>query len=606
MGPRKISSKLYLSFTVVIVGFMLFGLYFFNTLNTLKVNGPIYRQLVEGKDLVADILPPPNYIIETYLAAYELRDCMGDGVNVSRLTARLKELKGEYDKRHEYWKNETILFKDNEAIRKTMVDESYAPAIEFYRVLDGEYIPAIRANDRSLVDSILNGKLKALYDKHRICIDQVVRMTNEQNLVIEQSSAKLERQSLAVCVALCAVSIIAGFALMLLIARSIMRPINLTTEMLRKIGEGDLTGRVEISSRDEISEMAVYFNRTIDKVKVLIAAISAQSESLLRVGTELVSSMKDASCATEEIGSGIRSVNDQTISQSASVAEANAAMEQISRNIEQLNGYIEQQSSSVIQSSAAVNQMIESIATVTDKLDLNAGNVKALAILSDSGKADLDGVLSSISAVAKDTEGLLDISQIIQDIASQTNLLSMNAAIEAAHAGNAGKGFAVVADEIRKLAESSGSQAKTVSNTLKKINDSMTGITGATDLLLRKFADIDSGIQQFSAQEQGIMSAMAEQSAGSKEILSAIDLLNGISVRVRDGSGEMLIGSREVIQESANLGKITANINDSVKSMTAKSGDIERVVTRVNAIGDETRSSIESLIGEIGKFKVHA
>jgi len=128
----------------------------------------------------------------------------------------------------------------------------------------------------------------------------------------------------------------------------------------------------------------------------------------------------------------------------------------------------------------------------------------------------------------------------------------------------------LTAYELRKLAESSGSQAKTVSNTLKKINDSM-----------------------------------AEQSAGSKEILSAIDLLNGISVNVRDGSAEMLIGSREVIQESASLGKITANINESMKSMTAKSGDIERVVTRVNAIGDETRTSIETLIGEIGKFKVH-
>jgi len=166
------------------------------------------------------------------------------------------------------------------------------------------------------------------------------------------------------------------------------------------------------------------------------------------------------------------------------------------------------------------------------------------------------------------------------------------------------EGKDLVADEIRKLAESSGSQAKTVSNTLKKINDSMKVITGATDLLLKKFEDIDSRIQQFSAQEQGIMNAMAEQSSGSKEILSAIDLLNGISVSVRSGSGEMLVGSREVIQESATLGKITANINDSMKSMTAKSADIDRVVTRVNAIGDETRSSIESLIGEIGKFKV--
>ena len=604
MGFKRISGRLYASFALILTGFAISGALLFDALARLKVNGPLYFQLVEGRDLIADILPPPNYIIETYLVAYELRDCIDDPANVERLAGVINRLESEYADRHAYWENEKAFFGDNPAIRAAMVEKSYAPAMEFFRVLRESYLPAVRSGKRAVVDELLAGSLKASYDEHRKWIDEVVAGAREANASLERRAASSERRSLALCAAVCALTAIISAIVMALLARSILKPVRATVEALRAIGEGDLTSRVKVAARDEIGEMADCLNRTLDRVNALIVAINAQALSLSAIGERLLAEAGKSFDAAQSIRDKVADVKERTSAQSLGSCEASAAIGQIARNLDQLNECVETQSSSVVQASAAIAQMVESVGRVSKNLGMNAGNVEELSSLSDEGRSELETVSALIRQMAKDTESILDISRIIQDIASQTNLLSMNAAIEAAHAGDSGRGFAVVADEIRKLAESSGSQAKTASGVLEKVHGSMAGLDSATGELLRKFERIDSKIRAFAESERDIRNAMDEQSRGNSEIVAAMTSLEEISVTVKTGSSEMVTGAKEALRESSGLNTAAELIASRALDMESRAEVILGSSKSVHGLCDENRECADSLLREIGRFKV--
>ena len=363
----------------------------------------------------------------------------------------------------------------------------------------------------------------------------------------------------------------------LLIARSVSRPIAYTMDILKDVSDGNLTRQVSVSSKDEVGDLARYLNFTIDKIKILVSVIKKEADTLSITGSELASNMTQTAAAINQITATIQSITSQTGNQVKSVKSTDAIIRQVLDNINTLNNRIQKQTSLVTQSSSAVEEMLKNIQNVTESLVSGEKNIKDLTEASERGRTGLQEVSSDIKEIARESAGLFKINAVMENIASQTNLLSMNAAIEVAHAGEAGKGFAVVAGEIHKLAESSSAQSKTISNVLKKIKNSIDKITSSTDVVLLKFESITEGVKQVTGRESGIRNVMEEQGRRSKHILEAINNLKEITNDVINDAYTMSGRSKE----SESLERITGEIRTGMEEMASGAQQINTAITKL-------------------------
>ena len=403
-----------------------------------------------------------------------------------------------------------------------------------------------------------------------------------------------------------AVILLVALIIVFLVASTVVKPIQTAVSALKNIaqGEGDLTVRLAVHGNDEITDLAEYFNETITKIGVSIKSVGVNSNTMEEIGNTLASDMTETASAVHQISANIDGVKQQAMTQAASVTETAATIEEIVRTIKQLNNSIETQAASVAQSSASVEEMVANIASIGQTLGKTDDVIKNLTTATGDGKATLVTSNSVTQKIAEESGSLMEASSVIQHIASQTNLLAMNAAIEAAHAGEAGKGFAVVADEIRKLAEESATQGKTITTTLKTLSGEIETLSTSSKTVEEKFNVIFNLAEQVKEMSDRLTEAMWEQENGSKEVLTAIKSINMVTTEVQAGSEEMLKGGEGVAQEMRKLDDLTRVITDSMNEMASGAVQINNAVQEVNEITQKNKRSIEGLAEEVGKFKV--
>ena len=373
----------------------------------------------------------------------------------------------------------------------------------------------------------------------------------------------------------------------------------------QKVAEKDYTGEaLPVTTRNEIGLLSNDLNSFKDETHALLTDIKKSVEISLDTAENVNSSMTKTSESVEEIIKNISKVKERASFQYDTVSKSDETIRTMISKINELNENVNIQVESVTNSSSSVEEMVENIRSVTQILEGNSKTVESLASESETGRKKIKESTELAANILDKSKGLVEASSIVQSIASQTNLLAMNAAIEAAHAGEAGKGFAVVADEIRKLAEQSNTQGKNIGIQLSELQDIIQSVSDNTKAVQNQFEVIFDLTNKVQEQEAVIKNAMDEQNEGNVQVLQAITEIKSSADVVKENTSVLLNGGKQIGEEMKNLENVTQEITASMNNIAEDSVEITQTVEQCHKLSNENQENLEELSSNVGMFKI--
>ncbi|MCQ2240732.1 methyl-accepting chemotaxis protein [Treponema sp.] len=394
--------------------------------------------------------------------------------------------------------------------------------------------------------------------------------------------------------------------LILIIYMRVIRPLKSVGGAMRRLasGDADLTIRLPVNGNDEFADISKNVNTFIIMLQTIVEELSAAQRSLTEIGQSLGANAQQSASATAQIMANIQGVRKQSENQSEAVANTTGVLGKSSTSMSALSELVENQSAGITESSAAIEEMLGNITSVTNSVHRMADSFNELGSTVSDGKNKLANVDGKVNEIAEQSKMLIQANQIIAQIASETNLLAMNAAIEAAHAGKAGEGFSVVANEIRKLAETSSTQSKNINAELKQISTSIKDVVSLSKDSQAAFAQIVTHLDSTDTIIREIDNAMNEQENASRQIFSALSDMRNQALEVSEMSREVNDGIVAVSRDMDSVSQISSIILGSMDEMTAGAQEISTASQSVADHATETRQNISVMQDKLGKFKI--
>jgi len=537
IGRLPIRWKLALLAGPFVAGLLAVFTIMYRGIEEIKVNGPLYTELAVTKDLLADVLPPTEYIVESYLVTLEMLQPM-DPAALTNLITRSKQLEDEYYQRQRYWIDRL----PDSSLKEQLTSTSAKPAKMFFDTRNREFIPAVQAGNLPKAHAVLMNGLRPLYVEHRHAIDELVELSTPWQKGLEQHASDRMNALINQVLGATTLILLVSVAIGLTVARGITRPIGILMSAFADFAKGDLSGHIALTGTDELSRLALAFNQCTDNFKRTIGKVAHVTDKVASASVELFTT-------AEEISKGTNSLTSRASQTAAAVEEMNATVSQVAQNSGK---------------ASALTQ--ETVKTAKDGGSVVSDTISGMQQLSDA----VSSSATIISELGKSSDQIGEIVRVIEDIADQTNLLALNAAIEAARAGEQGRGFAVVADEVRKLAERTTKATKEIGDMIRQIQQDT---RGAVESMQAGTVKVTNGVD--------LVNRTGEALAHIVEMVSeSADMIRQIAV----ASEEQSVATQQIANDIENVAKVTKESASGANESAKASHDLSQLATELQGI----------------------